>query len=139
MNGKYFTTKKVEGLNLMMFQGNIFMPKELQSHVVVARYDEYLAPPGKKYAGETLCQWFHWFSLCRDVRTFCKMCNKCQLGKKKAFRKYGHFQAKDTEIDPWTQVEIDLVGPWTIRTPSENRYLNVLPCINPEVQNSQAT
>jgi hypothetical protein len=51
MNGKYFTTKKVEGFNLMMFQGKTFMLKRL---VVVAWYDEYLAHPGKKHTEETM-------------------------------------------------------------------------------------
>jgi hypothetical protein len=49
------------------------MPKELQS-LVVAWYHEYLAHPGEKRTEETICQWFYWAGLRRDLRTFCKTC-----------------------------------------------------------------
>jgi hypothetical protein len=88
------------------------MPKQLQSRVE-AWYHEYLAHPGEKRTEETICQWFHWAGLRQDVRTFCKTCKKCQLSKK-ARRKYGHLQTKEAESDPWTQVHIDLVGPWPV-------------------------
>jgi hypothetical protein len=64
------------------------------------------------------------------ARTFCKTCKKCQLIKK-ARRKYGHLQTKEAESDPWTQVHIDLVGPWTVQTPSGKKYLSTLTCIDP--------
>jgi hypothetical protein len=68
--------------------------------------------------------------LCQDVRTFCKTCKKCQLSKK-ARSKYGHLQTKEAESDPWTQVHIDLVGPWPVQTQSEKKYLTALTCIDP--------
>jgi hypothetical protein len=106
-----------------------FRGKELQSRVV-AWYHEYLAHPGEKRTEETIRQWFHWAGLCQDVRTFCKTCKKCQLSKN-ARRKYGHLQTKEAESDPWTQVHIDLVGPWTVQTPSGKKYLSALTCIDP--------
>jgi hypothetical protein len=92
-NGKDYTSRtKVEDVELITFQGKIYMLKELQS-CVVAWYHAYLAHPGEKRTEERIRQWFHWTGLCRDVRTFCKTCKKCQLSKK-ARRKYGHFQTK---------------------------------------------
>jgi hypothetical protein len=38
-------------------------------------------------------------------------------------------QTKEAEADPWTQVYIDLVGPWPVQTPSGAKYL--LTCIDP--------
>ena len=128
-NGKDCATTNVEDVELQTFQGKIYMPKEPQSRVV-ARYHEYLAHPGEKRTEETICQWLHWTGLRRDVRTFCKTCKKCQLSKK-ARRKYGHLQTKEAESDPWTQVHIDLVGPWPVRTPSGTKYLSALTCIDP--------
>jgi hypothetical protein len=128
-NGKDFATKKVEDVELITFYGKIYMPKELQSRVV-AWYHESLAHPGEKRTAETICQWLHWAGLCQDVRTFCKTCKKCQLSKK-ARRKYGHLQTKEAEADPWTQVHIDLVGPWPVQTPSETEYLSALTRIDP--------
>jgi hypothetical protein len=106
---KDFAAKTVEDVELITFKGKIYMPKQLQSRVV-AWYHEYLAHPGEKRTEETICQWFHWAGLRRDVRTFCKTCKKCQLSKK-ARRRYGHLQTKEAESDPWAQVHIDLVGP----------------------------
>ncbi len=127
--GKDFSTTKVENVELITFQGKIYMPEELQSRVV-AWYHEYLAHPGEKRTEETIHQWFNWTGLRRDVRAFCKTCKKCQLSKK-ARRKYGHLQEKEAESDPWTQVHIDLVGPWAVQTPSGTRYLSALTCIDP--------
>jgi hypothetical protein len=93
-------------------------------------YVEYLAHPGEKRTEETICQWFHWDGLRRDILTFCKTCKKCQLSKK-VRRKYGHLQTKEAEADPWTQVHIDLVGPWPVQTPSGTKYLSALTCIDP--------
>jgi hypothetical protein len=105
------------------------MPKELHL-CVVAWYHEYLAHPGEKQTEEIICQWFHWTCLRQDVRTFCNTCKKCQLSKK-VRRKYGHLQTKEAESDPWTQVHIDLVGPWPVGTPSGTRCLSALTCIDP--------
>jgi hypothetical protein len=113
-NSKDFATKTVEDVELITFKGKIYMPKQLQSRVVTW-YHEYLTHPGEKQTEETICQWFHWAGLRRDVRTFCKTCKKCQLSKK-ACRKYGHLQTKEAESDPWTQVHIDLIGPWPVQT-----------------------
>jgi hypothetical protein len=41
-------------------------------------------------------------------------------------------QTKEAEVDPWTQVQIDLVGPWPVQTPSSGtKYLSALICIDP--------
>jgi hypothetical protein len=37
-NGKDFATKKVEDVELIRFRGKIYMPKELQSHVLNETY-----------------------------------------------------------------------------------------------------
>jgi hypothetical protein len=95
-NGQGFATTKVKDVELITFRCKIYMPKELQSRVV-AWYHEYLAHPEEKRTEETICQWFHWAGLRRDVRNFCKMCKKCQLTKK-ACRKYGQKQKKQNQI-----------------------------------------
>jgi hypothetical protein len=40
-------------------------------------------------------------------------------------------ETKEAEADPWTQVHIDLVGPWPVQTPSGTKYLSALTCIDP--------
>jgi hypothetical protein len=57
--GKDFATTKVEDVELITFQGKIYMPKALHPPVVVW-YHEFLAHPEEKQTEETKCQWFHW-------------------------------------------------------------------------------
>ena len=45
---------------------------------------------------------------------YVKTCVRCQLGKFRK-RKYGHLLPKLTQIIPWNQVCIDLIGPYTIK------------------------
>jgi hypothetical protein len=40
-------------------------------------------------------------------------------------------QAKEAEIDPWTQADIDLLGTWILMPISEKIQSNALNCINP--------
>jgi hypothetical protein len=82
-NGKDFATKTVQDVELITFRGKIYMPKELQSRVV-AWYYEYLAHPGEKRTEETICQWFHWAGLRRDVRIFVRRARNVSLVRKLA-------------------------------------------------------
>ena len=46
MKNQNFRTKKIEGVKVIMYQGKIYIPVQLQQHVV-AWYPEYLAHPGE--------------------------------------------------------------------------------------------
>jgi hypothetical protein len=53
--------------------------------------------------------------------------------KERACKKYGLFPPKIAESDtsPWVMICVDLVGPFTIRTPAKSHSLFVLTMIDP--------
>jgi hypothetical protein len=53
---------------------------------------------------------------------------------KKERKKYGLLPPKIVESDPWLMVCVDLVGPFTIRTPAKTHSLLRLTMINPEIK-----
>jgi hypothetical protein len=52
---------------------------------------------------------------------------------KKERKKYGLLPPKIDESDPWVMVCVDLVGPFTIRTPATTHFLLALTMIDPEI------
>jgi hypothetical protein len=50
---------------------------------------------------------------------------------KKERKKYGLLPPKIAESDPWVMVCVDLVGPFTIRTPTKTHSLLALTMIDP--------
>jgi hypothetical protein len=50
--------------------------------------------------------------------------------KERAHKKYGLLPPKIAESDPWVMVCVDLVGPFTIRTPAKINSLLALTMID---------
>jgi hypothetical protein len=73
-----------------------------------------------------------WPGLTKDVERLCSTCQVCQITKKER-TKYGMLPPpKIAESDPWVMVCVDLVGPFTIRTPAKTNSLLALTMIDPE-------
>jgi hypothetical protein len=71
-----------------------------------------------------------WPGLTQDVELFCSTYPVCQLTKKKR-KKYGLLPPKTVESDPWVMVCVDMVGPFTIKTPLKTHSLLALTMIVP--------
>jgi hypothetical protein len=57
-------------------------------------------------------------NLKKDAEAAVKKCHECQIGKK-VRKKYGDLPAKVSERPiAWNRVDIDIIGPLTIKTPS---------------------
>jgi hypothetical protein len=78
-----------------------------------------------------------WLGLTKDIEMFnnyylCSICQVFQMKKKEHTRKkYGLLPPKIAESDPWFMVCVDLVGPFTIRTPAKTHSLLALTMIDP--------
>ena len=46
-------------------------------------------------------------------------------------KKYGHLPAKNPDVEPWKQVNIDCIGPYTVKTPNGIKELIAMTMINP--------
>ena len=129
MSTTNFSTKTLEGVEVITYQGKIYIPVQLQQRVV-AWYHEYLAHPGESRTEATIRQTCTWPNLRSHVQTFCKTCRTCQLFKKQR-KKYGHLPPKEAEGLPWSRVNVDLIGPYVVRTPTASHTLRVLTMIDP--------
>jgi hypothetical protein len=71
-----------------------------------------------------------WPGLTQDVELLCSTCQVCQLTKWER-KKYGLLPPKTAESDPWVMVCVDLVGPFTIKTPLKTYSVLALTIIDP--------
>lgn len=75
---------------------------------------------------------FYWPNMRADIERLVKRCPECQKYKK-VRKEYGKLPAKEAEAPiPWNRVNVDLIGPLHVTTPSGKQYeLNALTIIDP--------
>ena len=71
-----------------------------------------------------------WPGLTQDVILLSSTCPVCQLTKNER-KKYGLLPPKKAESDPWVMVCVDLMGPFTMKTPLKKHSLLTLTMIDP--------
>jgi hypothetical protein len=79
----------------------------------------------------TLRQNLTWPNLRKDVEAAVNNCHECQIGKK-VRKKYDELPEKLAERPiAWNRVDVDLIGPLTVKTPSGKKELLALTMIDP--------
>ena len=79
----------------------------------------------------TLRQIFTWPGLRNDVHRHVKNCHLCQVYKK-VHKNYGKLPVKEAEeSEPWNRVNVDMIGPWTVTTPTKTWKLRAFTMIDP--------
>jgi transposase InsO family protein len=127
---KEFKTRRVEDSDLLTYQGKIVIPSSLQGRII-EWYHKYLAHPGETRMEATLRGLYTWPNMRAQIQYHVRKCRQCQLGKGTT-KKYGHLPAKDIEkSEPWNRVNVDLIGPWSVKTPKGVRTLRALTIIDP--------
>ena len=121
--------KNVEGVKVIHDNGKIRVPKQLQQRIL-EWYHQFLVHPGKTRMEATIRSNFTWPNLTKQVEQYCKTCHQCQLFKKQR-KKYGHLPAKTAEVKPWQRVNVDLIGPYTVKTPKKKHQLRAMTMIDP--------
>jgi hypothetical protein len=82
----------------------------------------------------TLRQNLTWPNIRQDVEAAVKNCHECQTGKK-IRNKYGELLEKLAERPiAWNIVDVDLIAPLTIKTPSEKKELLAWTMIDPSTR-----
>jgi RNase P subunit RPR2 len=111
----------VERSTMITYDNNIYIPISLRKRIVWS-YHTYLQHPGQNLT---------WPSLKKDVEATVKNCHECQIGKKER-KKYGELPEKLAERPiAWNRVDVDLIGPLTVKTPSGKKELLALTMIDP--------
>jgi len=127
---KEFGTQQLESCELVTYNGKIVVPKKLQGRVI-AWYHEYLRHPGQTRMEATLRQTLTWPNLRQDVERYVRTCRLCQVYKGNR-KKYGHLPVKNAEMPvPWNRVNVDMIGPLSVKTPTKTLQLRALTMIDP--------
>ena len=126
-----FRTRSVEGVRVVTYNNKIVVPKQLQARIL-AWYHLYLRHPGVTRMENTIKVAFWWERLGRDVAWYVRTCPTCQKNKQQR-KKYGKLPLKEAEEPiPWKRVNVDLIGPLTVKTPNGKEHvLNALTMIDP--------
>ena len=124
-----FSTQKVENVELIHYDGKIFIPKPLRQRIIIW-YHQFLVHPGKTRMEATIRNSFIWPGLTPEIEEHCKTCASCQLFKRQR-KKYGHLPPKRAEINPWSRVNVDLIGPYSINTKKGKIQLRAMTMMDP--------
>ena len=122
--------KTLENVKVITYKNKIYIPEALQLRVI-EWYHEYLCHPGETRTEETIRRTMTWPNLREQVRSFCKTCKQCQKCKK-IRKQYGHLPAKKyINLLPWQRVDVDCIGPYTVRIPGKKYELRAMTMIDP--------
>jgi hypothetical protein len=128
---KVYRTKKLEGKELITYNDKIVVPEILRDRII-SWYHHYLCHPGQLRMEATLRQNYYWEKMRATVQSHVKACKICQMCKKPR-KQYGHLPVKTAEeAEPWKRVNVDMIGPLSVKTPSKKKFeLVALTMIDP--------
>ena len=116
--------------SLVCYNDKIVIPKKLQQHVI-DWYHTVLCHPGINQTEETISQHLFWPKMREQITRYVQSCPTCQRSKRKV-KKYGLLPPKEAETNPWEQLCVDLIGPYTIRRKGrENLICQCVTMIDP--------
>ena len=74
---------------------------------------------------------YFWPKMAEAIKGHVKRCKQCQL-RKKGRKAYGKLPLKEAEESvPWQRVNVDMMGPLTVKTAKGKKNLLVLTMIDP--------
>ena len=115
--------------DLITKANKIVLPRSMQAKAI-RWYHETLLHPGETRTELTIGQHFTWKGMQTAIKQACSRCASCQLTKAKT-RPVGHLPPKVAEKGPWERLCIDLIGPYTIGSKSQESILHCLTMIDP--------
>ena len=105
----------------------IALPSQL-INPTIQWYHETLGHCGINRLYESIRQHFHVPGLRQKCEAYkCTVCQKNKL----LGPGYGMLPPREAPLAPWSEVMIDLIGPWKIQINNEDVYFNALTCIDP--------
>ncbi len=129
-NKDKYKTIKLEGVSLIGRNGKVAVPNALQDRLVDT-YHTLLQHPGMTRMEATIRHVFDFRGLREKVEEHCGTCHICQITKKQR-KKYGLLPIKEVEeCLPWKRVNVDCVGPYTVKTPTKQYELKAMTMIDP--------
>jgi hypothetical protein len=112
-----FSERTIERSTVITYEEKIYIPHYLKKRVVWW-YHTYLHHPGITHMEASLRQNLTWPNIRKDVEAAFKNCHECQIGKK-VRKKCVELPEKLSERPiSWNIVDVYLIEPFTIKTPS---------------------
>ena len=107
----------------------IFIP-DAQLTNLVKWYHQVLNHTGISRLIETINMHFYNHDLRTRVESIVGSCEACQRYKTNT-RAYGELPARTAPLAPWSELAVDLIGPWRIKIPNDTVLIfNALTCID---------
>ena len=136
MSPSLFKILSISDTKLLHYRRNdskpwkIFLPSSLIP-TTIAFYHRILHHPGSTRLYNIISNHFYFRSMRTIINNFVKKCDICQRVKG-PFPRLGHLPIKATEANPWEEIQVDLVGPWTFQLPPKwSVSVLALTCIDP--------
>ena len=109
----------------------IIIPDSLVG-AVIKWFHSVLIHPGARRMYDTINAHFYSPKFRSIIDTFCSTCDVCQRIHSRV-PKLGKLPPKQTEQNPWEEVQVDLIGPWEFKISPKNALVkfNALTCIDP--------
>jgi len=124
------TVRTLENVPLLCVNSKVAVPPPLNNRIVKWCHG-CLKHPGETRMHQTLAQTFYWPGMKAQCEHHVKHCSICQLCKKHN-TKCGKLPQKDVEkSEPWSRVNVDLIGPLNVRAQNGRFKLNALTMIDP--------
>ena len=101
-----------------------------RTQTILDWYHGSLNHPGATRTHATISQHFHWKGIKADFNDHVKKRSTCQLSKR-TNKHYGLIPISTPETDPWNTVQVDMIGPWTLKRNSIHLEFKALTMIEP--------
>ncbi len=122
--------KEIEDHLLITYKDKVVVPTTLRGRIM-AWYHTYLVHPGVTRMEETLKRMFTWPNMHKDIERHVKTCKQCQLNKK-GRKSYGKLPINEADkAEPWNRVNVDMIGPYSVKTPKGTYKLRAFTMIDP--------
>ena len=108
-----YNEAKLYGERVILYKDKLYIPKVLQERVVNWYY-WLIYHPGSTILAKTIQQACNWPKLVTQDKHKLKKYKTCLKFKKAGKRKYVKLLAKFVEAEPWAQVDIDLIVPYSL-------------------------
>lgn len=122
------------GVNLWCYRSaadkpwKIYLPENLLNRAI-RWYHLSLSHLGAKRLSETMSMVFYHPQLRSRIEAVLRPCRQCQQYKN-VLRGHGHTAPREAGLLPWSQVAVDLIGPWTLEISGESRTFYALTIID---------
>ena len=130
-----YHTREIQGHDIVCYtrlgenpvtQWKIALSRNMMQQTITF-YHEVLGHPGSRRLRDTMnARYFH-----PQMRAYCERfrCDICQREKLPGAG-YGFLPERELNAEPWTEVAVDLIGPWKIDVNGQEVELNALTCID---------